>query len=91
MNTPRTAALVASIKKEGNTDVVAAAAEALFDQIAQAVNGTPLDTAESGLAYMTAIVAVKRRAGLPVAGIKAELAYLLGRAVDSLTSEPDSP
>lgn len=65
--------------------------DALFDQIAQAVNGTPLDTAESVLAYMTAIVAVKRRAGLPVAGIKADLADLLGRAVDSLTSDPDLP
>lgn len=72
-------------------EAMSPAAEALFDQIAQAVNATPLDTAENVLAYMTAIVAVKRRTGLPVAGIKAELADLLGRAVDSLTSDPDSP
>jgi hypothetical protein len=66
-------------------------ATALFDEIAAAVNKVPLTEAEEVLSYMTAVVAVKRRQGLPAAGIKAEMADLLGRAVDSLTSEPDSP
>jgi hypothetical protein len=66
-------------------------ATALFDEIAAAVNKVPLAEAEEVLSYMTAVVAVKRRQGLPAAGVKAELADLLGRAVDSLTSEPDSP
>jgi len=50
-----------------------------------------LTEAEEVLSYMTAVVAVKRRQGLPAAGIKAEMADLLGRAVDSLTGEPNSP
>lgn len=67
------------------------AANTLFDKIAEATNAVPHAEAENVLLYMAAIVAVKRRAGLPAAGIKAELAELLGKAVDSLTSETDSP
>lgn len=72
-------------------EALSPAANTLFDKIAEAVNGTPAQEAENVLAYMLACVALQRRAGLPAAGIKAELAELLGRAVDSLTSEPDSP
>jgi hypothetical protein len=66
-------------------------ASALFDNIAASVNRTAPQTAENVLAYMLACVALQRRAGLPTAGVKAELADLVGRAVDSLTSETDSP
>lgn len=67
------------------------AANTLFDKIAEATNAVPQAEAENVLLYMAAIVAVKRRAGLPAAGIKAELSGLLGKAVDSLMAEPDSP
>lgn len=66
-------------------------ATALFDKIAAALQGHSFQEAEEVLSYMIAVVALKRRPGLPAAGTKAELADLLGRAVDSLTSEPDSP
>lgn len=66
-------------------------ATALFDKLASVVNGVSHDLAETVLSYMIAVIAVKKRPGLPAAGTKAELADLIGRAVDSLTSEPDSP
>jgi hypothetical protein len=66
-------------------------ATALFDEIAAVVNAHPANVAEQVLLFMAAAVAIQRRQGLPAAGIKAEMADLLGRAVDSLTSEPDSP
>lgn len=66
-------------------------ATALFDEIAAVVNKADPAVQEEVLSYMIACVALKRRPGLPASGTKAELADLLGRAVDSLTSEPDSP
>lgn len=53
-----------------------------FTACATAIAPLPLMEAEAMLSYMLAIVGSKRRAGLPVAGIKAELANLVGRAVD---------
>lgn len=66
-------------------------ATALLDRISSALIGSSLQESEEVLSYMIAVVAIKRRPGLPAAGTKAELADLIGRAVDSLTSEPDSP
>lgn len=66
-------------------------ATALFDAIANVVNDYPSNVAEQVLSFMLACVSIRRRPGLPTAGTKAELADLLGKAVDSLTSEPDSP
>jgi hypothetical protein len=63
----------------------------LFDKIAIALHGSSLEESESVLGYMLTCVALRRRQGLPAAGVKAELADLLGRAVDSLTSEHFSP
>lgn len=63
----------------------------LMDRIHKAMDGEPLERAEQVLAYMLAIVASRRRQNLPTAGTKAEVAELVGRALDSLTSEPDSP
>lgn len=53
-----------------------------FTAVASAIASLPIMEAEAMLSYMLAIVGYKRRAGLPVAGIKAELADLVGRAVD---------
>ena len=53
-----------------------------FTAVAEAIAPLPLIEAEAMLSYMLAIVGSKRRVGLPVAGIKAELADLVGRAVD---------
>jgi hypothetical protein len=53
-----------------------------FTAVATAIAPLPIMEAEAMLSYMLAIVGSKRRAGLPAAGIKAELANLVGRAVD---------
>ena len=53
-----------------------------FTAVSSAIALLPIMEAEVMLSYMLAIVGSKRRAGLPVAGIKAELADLVGRAVD---------
>jgi hypothetical protein len=53
-----------------------------FSAVASAIAPLPIMEAEAMLSYMLAIVGSKRRAGLPAAGIKAELADLVGRAVD---------
>lgn len=72
-------------------DTLPESTAALFDSIVAVVNGKPQAEVENVLAYMLACVAVQRRAGLPTAGVKAELADLVGKAVDSLAGEPDSP
>lgn len=54
-----------------------------FTAVSSAIALLPIMEAEVMLSYMLAIVGSKRRAGLPVAGIKAELADLVGRAVDA--------
>ena len=56
--------------------------DTVFSAVASAIAPLPIMEAEAMLSYMPAIVGSKRRAGLPAAGIKAELANLVGRAVD---------
>lgn len=63
----------------------------LLDRIHKAIESEPLERAEQVLAYMLAIVASRRRQNLPTAGTKVEVAELIGRALDHLIGEPDSP
>ena len=58
--------------------------ETAFDAVATALAPLPPVEAESLLAYMLASVAAKRRAGLPQAGVRAELAELVGRALEAV-------
>lgn len=59
-------------------------ADTAFDAIATALAPLPPAEAESLLAYMLALVASRRRAGLPQAGTKAELAELVGMALEAV-------
>jgi hypothetical protein len=62
--------------------------EQAFSAVAAALTPLPPAEAEALLAFMLASVAVKYRTGLPVSGIKAELAAKVSLAVDGLAGPP---
>lgn len=65
------------------------APDVAFKTIADALNGVEEFEAECLLSYMLAVVARARRPGLPAASVKAELAELIGKAVDAQAAKAE--